>query len=224
MRIHFLFRLLRISVLLTIFAAAIAIPLAKLWIHLDTKQSVYTETQMIPPQSVGLVLGCGRNIYFYHRIEATVRLYKAGKINHILVSGDNHKVTYNEAGAMKSALIKRGIPPDRITCDYAGFSTIDSIIRAKKVFRQNQITIISQAFHVRRALFIAKRHHIEAIGYCADDVETALGARTQMRESLARVKTILDIYFLHRKPRFLGEPVQIGISQHPPIPISRDKA
>ena len=215
---------IRITLLLGILAAAASIPLADLWIKKDTAGAVFFDTESIPSEKVGLVLGCGRNIYFHYRIDAAVELFKAGKIQHILVSGDNHTSSYDEASAMKKSLVKQGVPADRITCDYAGFSTLDSIIRAKKVFGLNQLTIISQEFHVRRALFIAKRRNMAASGYCAKDVETSIAAPTQLREVFARVKTVLDIYLLHRKPRFLGEPVPITLEQQPLSSFSPDKA
>ena len=184
--------------------------IAEQWINRDSSPRLHTEPGTLPVRKVGLVLGCAENLYFHNRIHAACTLYNAGKIHFILVSGDNHTKTYDETTAMKTALIQRGIPADCIICDYAGFSTIDSVVRAKAVFGQQEITIISQPFHVRRALFIAKRKQIDAVGYCAPDVTVSIGARTQLRETFARVKTILDLYLLHRKPRFLGPPVQIG--------------
>ncbi|MDF7824855.1 ElyC/SanA/YdcF family protein [Pontiellaceae bacterium B12227] len=228
MKIRITAKAVRILLLLLILSAVISIPLADLWIKKDSDATVFFDTESIPAEKVGLVLGCGPNIYFHYRVDAAAKLFKAGKIQHILVSGDNHTSTYDEAGAMKKSLILRGIPAARISCDYAGFSTLDSIIRAKKVFGQDQLTIISQEFHVRRALFIAKRRNLKAIGYCAQDVETSIGAPTLMREALARVKTILDLYILHRTPRFLGEPVPIQLNQPPTNrnrpTISPDKA
>ena len=224
MKIHISAKTIRIVLLLATLAGVIFIPLANVWIRKDTDHAVFSDTASIPAEQVGLLLGCGKNIYFHYRIDAAVTLFKTGKIQHILVSGDNHKATYDEAGAMKQSLIKHGIPAERITCDYAGFSTLDSIVRAKKVFGLNQLTIISQEFHVRRALFIAKRRGITAVGFCARDVETSIGAPTQQRERLARVKTILNLYLLHRTPRFLGDPVHIRIKQQPSRPFSPDKA
>ncbi len=212
MRIHFNSRQ-SIRLLLTLAIAALAcVAVARWWIEADSAGRVHHNAISTPKRKVGLVLGCARNIYFYHRANAASSLYKAGKIEFILVSGDNHVATYDEAGAMKASLIKRGVPEDRIVCDYAGFSTIDSIVRAKKVFGLTQFTVISQEFHVRRAIFIAKRKKIDAIGFCAVDVATRTGFRTRLREHLARVKTILDLYVLHRQPVYLGDPIQIGAS------------
>jgi SanA protein len=210
--------------LLAVMGIVASIPLAELWIKSDAGSRVYTELDSLPPCKVGLVLGCAQNIYFHYRVSAACEAYKAGKIEYILVSGDNHIATYDEAGAMKTALVNRGIPEDRVICDYAGFSTIDSIVRAREVFGQQQITIISQEFHVQRALFIAKRKQLDAIGYCAPDVEISIGTRTQLREAFARVKTILDLYLFHRQPRFLGDPVLIEVDRPRPEAFLHDKA
>jgi SanA protein len=206
------------------FAVVVSAAAARWWINSDTNEAIHKNIENIPKRKVGLVLGCARNMYFYSRIEAARQLFTADKIDFILVSGDNHKATYDEAGAMKQALINSGIPPERIVCDYAGFSTLDSIIRAKRVFGVDELTIISQEFHVRRALFIANRRQVDAIGYCAVDVETSIGTRTSLREVFARVKTIMDIYLLHRQPVFLGEPVNIGSESSGPSSFPADKA
>ncbi|VGO14585.1 hypothetical protein PDESU_03148 [Pontiella desulfatans] len=199
-----------IGILLFVLAGLASIPLAERWITLDSNARIHTDPGSIPKRKVGLLLGCAPNIYFHYRVKAAVDLFKAGRIDFILVSGDNHTATYDEASAMKNALTRRGVPGERVVCDFAGFSTIDSIVRAKEVFGQQQLTVISQEFHVRRALFIAKRKRIDAVGYCAQDVDFSIGGPTQFREALARVKTILDLYLLRRQPRFLGEPVPIG--------------
>ena len=212
------------GLLLAVLAMVISIALAEYWIKSDSDSRVYSELDSLPACKVGLVLGCAQNLYFHYRVNAAHEVYEAGKIEYILVSGDNHIATYDEASAMKSALVNRGVPEDRVICDYAGFSTIDSIVRAREVFGQQKITVISQKFHVQRALFIAKRKQLDAYGYCAPDVEISIGTRTQLREAFARVKTILDLYLLHRQPRFLGNPVIIEAEAPSPEAFPRDKA
>ena len=103
------------------------------------------------------------NLYFLYRIQATADLYKAGKISYILISGDNSRSNYNEPESMKQALIRLGIPSKVIYLDYAGLRTLDSVVRAKKIFGQNSITIISQKFHNERAIFIAQAYGIDAL-------------------------------------------------------------
>jgi SanA protein len=165
---------------------------------------------------VGLLLGTSKfnsngkpNLYFFNRIDAAVRLYNSGKIKFIIVSGDNRSVKYNEPMIMKRELVKRGIPAEVIFVDYAGFRTLDSVIRAKEIFGQNTFIIISQEFHTIRAVFIARRSGIEAFGYNAEDVRMYNGFFTRLREIFARVKVFLDIYVFHTHPKYLGVKVVI---------------
>lgn len=187
-----------------------------LQVRLATKPYLYQDAAITPHNRVGLVLGTSKrlsnglpNQYFYNRIKAAVDLHKAGKIDRIIISGDNGSKYYNEPQDMKEALIERGLPEEVIYLDYAGFRTLDSVIRCKEIFGQNQITVISQKFHNARAVFIARHHHIEAVGYNARDVEKAAGFKTNAREVLARVKLFIDLYVTHQQPRFLGEKIEI---------------
>jgi SanA protein len=134
----------------------------------------------------------------------------AGKVDFLLVSGDNRTRRYNETRDMRRALIKLGVPPNRVVCDYAGFRTLDSIVRAEKVFGQASLTIVSQKFHNERAIFIAQHKGIDAIGFNAPGLVTPDSLVILFREQLARVKTILDVYVLDTPPKFLGEKISIG--------------
>ncbi|GGG24009.1 protein SanA [Dokdonia pacifica] len=169
----------------------------------------------IKKNKVGLVLGTSKllqngrtNLYFTYRIEATVALYKEDKIDFVLVSGDNSTKLYDEPTDFKEELVKRGIPEDRIFLDYAGFRTLDSVIRAKEIFGQEEITIISQEFHNERAIYLAGKNDIEAVGFNARDVSRRYGLKVQLREYLARTKVFLDILF-GVEPKFLGEKIEI---------------
>ena len=179
---------------------------------------VYHSVEEIPERRVGLLLGTNpriRNLpnrYFTARIEAAAALYRKGKIRKLIVSGDNGRREYDEATAMRSALIEKGVRPDDIHPDYAGFRTLDSVVRAKKVFRTTSLTVISQEFHCRRALFIAAGHGMDAVGFAAEDpgaVWFSYRLKMELREILARMLAWLDVKILHRSPRFLGE--EIGI-------------
>lgn len=181
-----------------------------------TTSKIYTEASIIPTNKVGLLLGTSpklkngnNNLYFDYRILAAVELYKAGKIKYILISGDNRREDYNEPEEMKKALMQKGIPEKFIYLDYAGFRTLDSVIRAKEVFGQNQLTIISQRFHNERAIYLAERNGINAIGYNAKDVNAYAGLKTNIRELLARVKMFIDLA-IDKQPHFLGEKIIIG--------------
>lgn len=155
-------------------------------------------------------IGGGHNQYYTHRINAAAELYHSGRLGFIIVSGDNATKAYDEPSAMKADLVELGVPEDRIYCDYAGFRTLDSVERVKAVFSQNKIVVVSQSFHNERALYIARSKGIDAVGYNAQDVSRSYGLRTQMREKLARVKVLLDLHVLRTKPRFYGDPVDIG--------------
>ncbi|EIJ43104.1 uncharacterized membrane protein [Beggiatoa alba B18LD] len=188
------------------------------WITLATNDRLYNDIQTTPIKPVALLLGTSKyiangqiNLYFRYRIEATVQLYRAGKIRHIIVSGDNRKASYNEPLYMQKALLEAGIPENAMTLDYAGFRTLDSVIRAREVFSQNDFIIISQAFHNQRALFISDFYGIQAIGFNAQDVPTSMDIKTPLREYLARFKAVLDLYLLKTQPRFLGDKVHIAL-------------
>jgi SanA protein len=180
------------------------------------ENKTFDTTDDIPYNRVGVVLGTskyrvgsGTNLYFDYRIEAAAALFEAGKIDFIIVSGDNRYVDYNEPQQMLDDLLALGIPREKIFLDYAGFRTLDSMIRANKVFGQKKFTVISQKFHNERAIYIAEKHGIEVVGFNAKDVTKSYGFKTNIREKLARVKVLLDILF-GVEPKFLGEPIEIG--------------
>lgn len=202
-------RLIKISAALVVLALLFA--LASYYvIKKNAKPFLYSELENIPANKIGLMLGTSpyfANQYFKNRIEAAVQLFQAGKIKCILVSGDNHVEGYDEPTAMKKALLLRGIPDSCIVLDYAGFRTLDSIVRCKEVFGQNEFTIISQEFHNERAIFIAEKYGIKAIAFNAQDVSKNYGFKTALREYLARAKCIIDLYILNTQPHFLGEKI-----------------
>ena len=191
--------------------------LCNFWLIQSTKAWVYDDIEKIPSNDVVLVLGANpviygiyKNPYFYNRIEAAFELYQAGKVKHFLVSGDNHRKGYNEPEAMKQALMKKGVPETDITLDFAGFRTLDSVIRSKEVFQQKRFTILSQEFHNYRALFIAQRNGIDAVAYNAKPVNNG-SSKTIYREYFARCKAVIDLYLLNKQPKFLGDKIDINI-------------
>lgn len=178
---------------------------------------VIRDTADLPSGRVALVLGCsptvqsGRpNLFFRYRIEAAARLYHAGKASHLLVSGDNRTEYYDEPTAMTEALVKLDVPRDKIVRDYAGLSTLDSVVRAREIFGQDKLIIVSQTDHAVRAVYIAKVKGIDACAYPARDVGSVGGFKQHLREVLARVKTVLDVNILNRQPRHLGPKVDIA--------------
>ncbi|CAA0185357.1 SanA/YdcF family protein [Tenacibaculum maritimum] len=185
-------------------------------IEKNAENKTFSSASEIKKSKVGLVLGTAKilkngqvNLYFKYRINATVELYKRGKIDFILVSGDNGNKNYDEPTDFKNELIKRGIPENRIFLDYAGFRTLDSVVRAKEIFGQTSITIISQKFHNERAIYLAEKNGISAIGFNARDLRGRSGLKIRIREYFARTKAYMDIIF-EVKPKFLGEKIEIS--------------
>lgn len=183
--------------------------LAPVWI---SRGLIHDSIEEISDFKVALVFGTTpkignqENLFFTHRIDAAEKLWKAGKVDTIIVSGDNRTRWYNEPLMMRQALIERGIPDDRIVSDYAGLRTLDSVIRAKKVFGTDEILFVSQPFQIRRAIYLAKANGIKAHGFAAEDVGERAGFRTRVREVGARVKMWLDVHYLDTQPRYLGDP------------------
>ncbi|WP_299122428.1 ElyC/SanA/YdcF family protein [uncultured Tenacibaculum sp.] len=179
------------------------------------KGKTFSNASEIKKNKVGLVLGTAKmlsngmvNLYFKYRIEATVELFKKGKIDFVLISGDNGNKSYDEPTDFKNELMKYGIPEDKIFLDYAGFRTLDSVVRCKEIFGQDKVTIISQKFHNERAIYLAHNHNIEAVGFNAKDVSGRYGLKVKLREYLARTKVFIDILF-RVKPKFLGNKIEI---------------
>ena len=169
---------------------------------------VHDAIDTVPAREYGLLLGTSKtlrngrpNLYFRYRIDAAVELYRAGKIRKILVSGDNGRISYNEPADMRDALVDAGIPPEDISADYAGFRTLDSVLRARNCFNLKEYVVISQKFHCERAVYLARAHEIDAVGFAARDVPLRSRIRRHLREPAARFIAWIDI-ILNRQPRF----------------------
>ncbi len=189
---------------------------ANVWVERAAEGRIYTDVDSIPYNRVGLLLGTnpmnrlGRpNSYFINRINTAVKLFHAGKIDYIIASGDNHTRGYDEPTAMRDSLMAHGVPTERIVLDYAGFRTLDSVVRAKEVFGCDSLTIISQADHNARALYLAEANGIEAVAVSAP-LRAGRWVRTRLalREWLARDKMMLDVW-TGKQPHFLGEKIEI---------------
>lgn len=186
-----------------------------LYVEVVSGEKMFTDVQEIPANKVGLLLGTAKylqggkiNLYYKFRIDAAVELYTSGKIQYILVSGDNGSKNYDEPTTFKEDLIAAGIPEDRIFLDYAGFRTLDSVVRSKEIFQQENITVISQKFHNERAITIANAKGINAVGFNAKDVGLRSGFKVKVREILARVAMCIDLV-VGTEPKFLGEKITI---------------
>jgi SanA protein len=197
----------------------LALIISNVWIVKSTESKVFSDLEKLPDHRVALVLGTshrksggGPNPYFQKRIETAANLYRMGKVDHFILSGDNRTIFYNEPWEMRKALIKQGVPETAITLDYAGLRTLDSVVRSKKIFGQNKITIITQPFHSYRALFISSYYDIDAVAMVAEEPSIDISFKVRLREYLARAKAVLDLYVLKTAPRFLGKKEQININ------------
>jgi SanA protein len=192
----------------------VAIGVVNYVVYSSTSKQLYSDVNLIPKNRVGLLLGTAKytdrskqilNPWYQNRIEATVALYMAGKIDFVIVSGDS-TAYYNEPNLMKADLIALGVPASKIYMDNSGYRTLDSILRCRDIFGEDHITIISQEFHNQRAVFIANHKQVTAIAYNATDGSEFLDIN--LREKLARVKMVLDLIF-NTQARYYGEHIAI---------------
>lgn len=184
-------------------------------IQVSSYGKTYNSIYKVPKKRVGLLLGTSKffkdgspNLYYKNRVSATASLFFAGKIEYVLISGDNSEMYYNEPNDMKKALIKKGVPEDKIFLDFAGFRTYDSIIRAEKVFETKSYIVISQEYHNQRAIYISNKFGHDAIAYNARNIKSGLYIGQYFREKLARVKVFIDFIF-DVEPKFLGKKIEI---------------
>lgn len=201
--------------LIFLLLVAVAIGITDFVVRVSTQSQLYSDLNKIPKNKVGLILGTSKykdkgrkiiNDYYQNRIDAAVALYMAGKIDYIIVSGDNSTVYYNEPQLMREDLIAKGVPATRIILDNAGFRTLDSILRCRDIYGQKSFTIVSQAFHNKRALYIANHKRMTAVAFNAEDgVDYWM---VNLREQFARIKMMADLAF-DQKAKVYGEKVEI---------------
>lgn len=180
----------------------------------------FDDVNELPNKKLALVLGTskyrvggGVNLYYRYRLDAAAKLYHLRKVDFLLLSGDNSLREYDEPTTMKRDLVKLGVPAERIFLDYAGFRTLDSMVRCKEVFGETDIIVVSQPFHNERAIYIAEHHSMDAVGFNARDVDQFYGLKTMLREKLARTKMLLDLHVLSTGPKFLGDKIDIELPE-----------
>jgi len=178
---------------------------------------LFDDPAKLPNVDVALVLGAapigpegGPNRYFEYRLDAAAALWRAGKVKYLLVSGDNSRADYDEPSAMRAGLIARGVPASAIYRDFAGVRTRDSMLRAKSVFGQQRLIVVSQGFHAARAIFLARGEGIEAWGLAARDVDRAYSIFTELRRYPSAVRAYLDVW-LDTPPRHAGPSITVGV-------------
>ena len=203
-----------ILVLLLFFVITINIYIIK-----STEKYVFTELADLPNKQAVLVLGAhvsGNTLspILQDRVLAGVDIYKKGKVKKILLSGDHGKIEYDEVNAMREFVLEKNpgiVKPEDIFMDHAGFDTYDSVVRAKEVFSAESLIIVTQKFHINRAVYLARMIGLDAVGFAVDETKYQKGLRTSwyLRENLSRVKAFIDI-LISSKPKYLGEKIPIS--------------
>ncbi|MCX6180895.1 MAG: YdcF family protein [Bacteroidetes bacterium] len=216
MKRFFKLKYILLTVLIGLLFSALLMYYANNKIESNAEGKTFTSVAKTPHFKCGLLLGTSKlnksgrvNIYYSKRITAAVQLFKAGKINYIIISGDNSRKTYDEPTDMKMDLVREGVDSNRIYLDYAGFRTFDSMVRCKEIFGQDSVLVISQQFHNERAIYIGEELGLTVVGYNAADVSKAYGRSTKIREAFARVKVLVD-FMIGTEPKFLGEKIVIA--------------
>jgi SanA protein len=188
-----------------------------LWIERSAQPVLFDELASLPSCKTALVLGTSphlkdgsKNPYFTYRMDAAEKLFRAGKVRFLILSGDNRVNDYNEPKSMQQALIRRGLPDSCLVLDHAGLRTFDSMVRCHEIFGQDSVIVVSQQFHNTRAAFISRHIGLICFGYNAQKVNLQHQWKISVREFFSRIKCVLDLYVLNTQPRHLGKKIKIG--------------
>jgi SanA protein len=213
MNIKLIRKILRITFFLSLLIVLLVVGL-NLYIKHSAGNLIFKKTDDIPPKYTALVLGAHvgndgtPSIVLSDRLFKALELYRKGKVKRFLLSGDHGRKNYDEVNNMKRVLKDSGVPEQNIFLDHAGFDTYNSIVRAKEIFQVHDMIIVTQEFHLSRALFIAKRKGLNAVGCVAEMSDKAPLKSLKFRESLANIKAFFEV-LINRKPKFLGPKVPI---------------
>lgn len=204
---------LKITLYLTFFGL-IAILSVNYYVTSTTKKNIYNSLRRFPKNDVGIIFGAGikgdqPSKYLKDRLDAGILLYKSKRINKILLSGDNGSEEYDELTVMKNYCFRHGVDTTKIFIDYAGFDTYSTMYRAQHIFKIRKATLISQKYHLNRAIYIGQGLGIKCAGYSANSGEYKGYKYVCFREYLSTFKSFFDI-LRNREPRFLGNPIPIN--------------
>lgn len=207
-------RVLKIFIILLALGFVLFV-LINVFITLSSFRSIFTEASELTQHKAALVLGA--RVYtngtmspmFLDRAQTALELYQVGKVKKILVSGDHGRPDYDEVNTAKDFLLEKGVAPGDIFLDHAGFDTYDSLYRAREIFGVSSLVIVTQKFHLPRAIYIAHALGLDAVGFSADKQKYVGMTRNRIRESLARIKAFWNITS-NSSPKFLGEKIPIS--------------
>jgi SanA protein len=207
---------------LLVLAAGLALLLAPLvlraWVGQTYRNRVYTELADVPARPLAIVFGAGYwpsgrlSNALADRMEAAIALYRAGKVNKLLLTGDNRFKDYNEPAAMAAYAEAQGVPRQDLVLDYAGRRTYDSCYRASAIFGVEEAVLVTQDFHLPRALFTCDRLGVEVVGLVADRQAYQRAAWYSLREVFALARAWLDVALLKPLP-VLGDPIPVDWSR-----------
>jgi SanA protein len=189
------------------------------YVKSSTKKHIYYSIKKFPKNDVGIIFGAGINgdqpsKYLKDRLDAGILLYKAKRINKILLSGDNGSDEHDELTVMKNYCFTHGVDTTKIFIDYAGFDTYSTMYRAKHIFNIKKATLISQEYHLNRAIYIGQKLGIKSVGYSANNGEYLGYKYVTFREYGSIFKSFFDV-LINREPHFLGNPIDInGVSNY----------
>jgi SanA protein len=178
--------------------------------------ATFDDVARVPEAEAALVLGTapigpegGPNVYFVRRLDAAAALWKAGKVKYLILSGSE-----GEPAAMRAGLIARGVPSEAIYLDAAGYRTWDSVMRARDIYGQTRIVIVSQRFHLSRALYLARHAGIDAWGFAARDVDTPYSVFTKLRRYPSALRAYYDVW-IGTPGHDGGRAVKLGVDPTP---------
>lgn len=211
--------LLAVTALIT--AWIVYVVLAQWWVFATSSKWIYQRVGEVPAAPVGIVFGA--KVYesgalspvLEARVRAAVDLYHAGKVRKLLMTGDNGRASYDEVTAMKRRAVALGVPAVDVVRDFAGFRTFDSCYRAREIFGVDRAVLVTQAFHLNRAVFLARRLGMDAIGFTAPPgMPDSMIRASERRELLARAAAVSDT-LLRRRPKYLGRSEPLFADQRP---------
>lgn len=194
---------------------ALALSAVSWYVHATGKTGVFTTVTALLDAPCAIVLGARVKMggvpsdILADRLEQAVLLYRTGKVKKLLLSGDHGRKDYDEVNSMRRAVLLKGVSPRDVFCDHAGFDTFDSMYRARAIFGVRQAIVVTQAFHLPRALYIANSLGIDAQGTPCDQRRYLARHWNSAREAAARVKAFFDVAIIGAQPRFLGPQIPI---------------
>ena len=207
--------ILRVGLILG-WSAVVSAALLWGWVQWHYGKQIWTAPHFVPEQPVAIVFGAGITAdgrltpMLRDRVDAAIELYRAGGVQKILLSGDNRFVNYDEPGRMYDYALAQGVPPEVLVRDYAGRRTYDTCYRARAIFGVEQATLVTQAFHLPRALFTCEGLGLEVIGLSADLRNYRSTSYYAVRDGLALLRAWWDVVVVRPEP-VLGEPIDIGL-------------